>query len=134
MFDADSLCRRPNEKVKPSWIGIREDVNRGNQEVGSESPTTSDNGLFVAYSVSAGSPKGAPTSWVLTTRSISKRAPNGQYRAPGDCGSFAGVSSALSCFWGRFATDIPRARLLKINHLKTSKNPKKVEIAYDGYL
>jgi hypothetical protein len=49
------------------------------------------------------------------------RAPKRQNRAPGDCGSFAGVSSASWCFWGRFATDIPRAKLLKIKCLKILK-------------
>jgi hypothetical protein len=37
--------------------------------------------------------------------------------SPEACGTSAGVSCALLCFvvlWGRFATDIPRARLLEI--------------------
>jgi hypothetical protein len=38
-----------------------------------------------------------------------KKGSVGRNGAPGDCGSFVEVSRALSCFWGRFATDIPRA-------------------------
>jgi hypothetical protein len=54
-----------------------------------------------------------------------KRALGGRKGTPGGCGSFVGVGHALWCFvvlWGRFATDIPRAKLLKINYLKIPKN------------
>jgi hypothetical protein len=51
-------------------------------------------------------------------------APKGQDGAPGDCGSFVEVSPALLSFvvlWGRFATDIPRAKLLKIKYIQSPK-------------
>jgi hypothetical protein len=40
------------------------------------------------------------------------------------CGGFAGLGRASLCsvvLWDQFATDIPRARLIRINHLQSSK-------------
>jgi hypothetical protein len=64
---------------------------------------------------------------------VVQRAKLSRKGAPGDCGSFVGVCPALLCLvalWGRFATDIPRAKWLIIKYLKlrfmlpSSHNPK----------
>jgi hypothetical protein len=61
-----------------------------------------------------------------------ERAPKGQNGAPGDCGSFVGVSSALSCFGVDLQRTVPRARLLKIKYLKITKRSENVQISGNG--
>jgi hypothetical protein len=83
--------------------------------------------------------RGVATSWCVLGKYqeivFLKSAPVCRNGAPpGDCGSFAGVSGALLCFWGRFATDIPRARLLIIKKLQNQRTLQNVSFHSDRYL